>query len=157
MAALPADVLCLGSAWSVHAYARYGTPTPAAADPVAALEDALRAARRLRRGRAGVDHRGRARGRRTRAPRAASRPHSSSKACRALAAQLQRWFADPRVAAVFQYSFRDDPAFPVGLASADLRALHPVYGLWLSLARARAGAGAPVGRRRAQRLLRRRV
>ena len=37
------------------------------------------------------------------------------------------------------------PAFPVGLASADLRVLHPAYGLWLSLARARAG-GAPARR-----------
>ena len=34
--------------------------------------------------------------------------------------------------AVFQYEFRDDPAFPVGLASADLSHLSSTYRLWLA-------------------------
>ena len=150
VAALPADVLCLGSAWSVHAYARYragGGSGPAGglgggADPVAAFEEALR-----RRGGcaasapvwitetgAGAPHPGAV---------ASVSSEQQLQACRALAGNLQRWSADPRVAAVLQYSFRDDPAFPVGLLSADLRSLHPVYALWLSLARPRA-TGAPV-------------
>ena len=70
-------------------------------------------------------------------------PEQQLQGCRALAGELQRWRADPRVGAVFQYGLRDDPAFPVGLLSADLASLHPVYGLWLSLAHPRlAGASA---------------
>src|SRR2546422_4110966 len=37
-----------------------------------------------------------------------------------LGAQLLGWYRDPRVGAVFQYTFRDDPAFPVGLVDARL-------------------------------------
>ena len=40
IAALPADVLCLGSVWSIHSYARYGT-AGRAPDATAALESAL--------------------------------------------------------------------------------------------------------------------
>ena len=40
--------------------------------------------------------------------------------CVALAQQLHGWVADARVEAIFQYSFREDPAFPVALVSADL-------------------------------------
>ncbi len=71
-----------------------------------------------------------------------SSPAQQLQACLALSGQLQKWLADPRVAAVLQYTFREDPAFPVGLVSADLRSLRPVYGLWLSLARRRL-QGAP--------------
>ena len=35
--------------------------------------------------------------------------------------QVERWRSDPRVGAVFQYTFRDDPDFPVGLTDAELR------------------------------------
>ena len=143
VAALPADVLCLGSAWSVHAYARYGVDA-GGTEPVAALEAALRERGGCAAGApvwitetgAGAPHPGAAGG---------GSPAQQLQACHALAAQLQGWLAEPRVATVFQYTFRDDPAFPVGLVSADLRALHPVYGLWLSLARPRtAGASAPL-------------
>ena len=142
VAALPGDVLCLASAWSVHAYAVYGPGAgvgAAAGDPISALEGAL--ARRggcaakapvwITETGAGAPHPG--------APPDGS-PAQELEACRALAALLGRWSEDPRVAAVFQYSFPDDPAFPVGLLSADLRRLHPSYGLWLALA-AEAGAG----------------
>ncbi len=141
VAALPADVLCLGSAWSVHAYATYGSDA-AGTDPVAALQAALRERGGCAAGApvwiteagAGAPHPGAAGG---------ASPAQQLQACRALASQLQGWQAEPRVAAVFQYTFRDDPAFPVGLVSADLRTLHPVYGLWLSLARRRADGAAP--------------
>jgi hypothetical protein len=141
VAALPAEVACLGSVWSVHAYAAYG-PGAGTAEPVAALEDALRG-----RGGCSAD----APVWVTEAGAGAPRPGApvgvaaaqQLEGCRALAAQLRRWFADPRVGAVFQYSFRDDPAFPVGLVSDDLRALHPVYGLWLSLARSLEAGAAP--------------
>jgi hypothetical protein len=63
--------------------------------------------------------------------------------CLALAGQLLRWYSQPRVGAILQYTFRDDPAFPVGLLSADLAREHATYGLWLALARARAAGVAP--------------
>ncbi len=59
-------------------------------------------------------------------PRSGSASEQSAGAS-ALAAQLERWRADPRVAAVFQYSFREDPAYPVGLADPSLRRLYETY------------------------------
>ena len=50
--------------------------------------------------------------------------------CRALHAAFRRWRADPRVDAAFQYTFRDDPVFPVGLADAALGRAWPTYDLW---------------------------
>ena len=141
LAALPDDVLCLGPVWSVHAYAAYDGPDAATADPVSALEAALgrrggcaaRAPVWVTETGAGAPHPG--------AP-GGDTPAQQRQACLALAARLQDWRSEPRVQAVFQYTFRDDPAFPVGLVSADLRSLHPVYGLWLTLAHRRA-AGRP--------------
>jgi hypothetical protein len=54
----------------------------------------------------------------------------------ALATQVLGWYANPRVQAIFQYTFRDDPLFPVGLISTDLSRLHRVYRMWLALERA---------------------
>ena len=47
-----------------------------------------------------------------------------------MAAQLRAWRADPRVRAAFQYTLRDDPIFPVGLADAGLTRLYPAYEAW---------------------------
>jgi hypothetical protein len=146
IAALPASVICMSEDWSVHAYAspRRGALTQ---EPVGALERALDA-----RGSCGrsaqiwVTETG--------AGSAASNPQPDSPAvprsngldqreeCRTLAAQLVRWYGDPRVKAVFQYTFREDPDFPVGLISADLSRLYPTYQLWLAWSRALA-AGRP--------------
>jgi hypothetical protein len=51
-------------------------------------------------------------------------------ACEAMAAQLRAWRADPRIEAAFQYTLRDDPIFPVGLADAGLTRLHPAHEAW---------------------------
>jgi hypothetical protein len=136
VAALPADALCLGGVWSVHAYASYGAGA-SSGDPVRALETALdtrgacgRDARVwVTEAGAGAPHPGKPR------PAGAAGERAG---CRALAAQLLRWYRDPRVGAAFQYSFRDDPAFPVGLAGADLSHLFPTYRLWLDWTRLRA-------------------
>jgi hypothetical protein len=140
IAALPADVLCLAGAWSVHDYAARGA-FASSADPVEALESAL-------------DSRGGCAREApiwvTEAGAGAPRPGFPRPAgaaderagCEALAAQLARWYGDPRVRAVFQYTFREDPAFPVGLLSADLSHLYPTYELWLDWSRLRA-AGEP--------------
>ena len=50
--------------------------------------------------------------------------------CRALARALQAWAGDPRVDAAFQYTFREDDAFQVGLADAELTRLRPAYAAW---------------------------
>jgi hypothetical protein len=144
--ALPASVLCLGDVWSIHDYAIYAgkpdaVPEPEA-DPVAALEAALDGRGECGRHAdiwvtetgAGAPHPGR-----PRLPDA----EAEREGCMALARLLDSWTADPRVQAVFQYSFREDPAFPVGLLSADLTHTYPTYRLWLSYARARARGRAP--------------
>jgi hypothetical protein len=51
-------------------------------------------------------------------------------ACRAMAAQLRAWKRDPRIRAAFQYTMRDDPLFPVGLADSALTRLFPAYEAW---------------------------
>ena len=66
-------------------------------------------------------------------------PREEHAACRALAAQVLRWRADPRVEAILQYEFRDDPAFPTGLLSADLTRLRSGYGMWLAVLRSSRG------------------
>ena len=141
IAALPADVLCLAGAWSIHDYAsRHGPGAPP--DGVAAIERALDARGGCARtapvwvteAGAGAPHPGQAR------PTGGA---DELAGCQALARQLLRWYRDPRVAAVFQYSFREDPAFPVGLVSAELSHVYPAYRLWLSFARRRTAGLAP--------------
>jgi hypothetical protein len=50
--------------------------------------------------------------------------------CQALNVALRRWDKDPRVDAAIQYTFRDDPIFPVGLADAKLDKEWPAYQLF---------------------------
>jgi hypothetical protein len=52
------------------------------------------------------------------------------RACEDMAAQLRAWRADPRIKAAFQYTMRDDPIFPAGLADAGLTRLYPAYEAW---------------------------
>ena len=127
VADLPADVLCLGSVWSVHAYARQG-PAAADAGPVGELEAALdrrsgcAATARIwvTETGAGAPHAGQ-----PRPPGAAD----ERAGCRALDVALLRWYRDPRVDAAFQYTFREDNLYPVGLADPGLSRLYPAY--WL--------------------------
>jgi hypothetical protein len=136
VAALPEGIACLSADWAIHAYASYASAA-SSGDPVAALESALERRGGCARGArvwiteagAGAPHPGRRR------PPDAAAEHEG---CLALGAQLERWAADPRVEAIFQYTFRDDPAFPVGLLSADLAHVRRTYGLWQQYTRARA-------------------
>lgn len=141
VSALPASVVCLSNVWSIHAYAARGKDSPAL-DPVEELQTALQArggcARDARiwvtEAGAGAPHPGKQR------PFGAADERGG---CVELAEQVTRWSEDPRVDAVFQYSFREDPAFPVGLLSADLSHVYPAYRLWLSYARASAQGKPP--------------
>jgi hypothetical protein len=132
VAALPEDVVCLSEVWSIHVYA---TPNsvPDAAEPVKLLERALDARGPCGHGAriwvteagVGAPHPG--------SPRPAGAVAERT-GCTALAGQLLRWYRDPRVGAVFQYTFREDPAYPVGLISADLSHVYATYRLWLAFA-----------------------
>jgi hypothetical protein len=141
VAALPARVLCLGHVWAIHAYAAWGNAR-SEDDPVSVLTRALDA-----RGSCAADTKIWVTETGAGAPHPGSgRPSGSAaerEGCEALGMQLERWSANPRVSAIFQYSFREDPAYPVGLLSADLRHTYPAYRLWLAYAQASTGHLAP--------------
>ena len=141
VAALPPDVLCLADVWSIHAYARYA-PASTLPDPVRTLESVLDARGACGRG-AGIWVTEAGTGAPPPGQPRPAGPADELAGCLALARQLQAWHADPRVGAVFQYTFREDPAFPVGLISADLSHLYPAYRLWLAWAGLRASTAPP--------------
>ena len=124
---LPDDVVCNAGVFAQHAYAKRGD---AADDPgaVGALEDVLDR-RACTRGKpiwvtesgVGGPHVGDERSVKDEKIRAD---------CQALNVTLRRWNRDPRVDAVFQYTFRDDPVFPVGLVDAPLTKAWPAYDLF---------------------------
>jgi hypothetical protein len=127
VAALPDDVVCASRVWSQHDYARV-TPEPGKPDPIATLEQALDA-RPCARGAhiwvtetgVGGDNPG------------GTRPTDDASLraqCRAQDVALRRWAGDPRVDAAFQYTFREDTAYPVGLADPGLTRAYPTYDLW---------------------------
>lgn len=125
--ALPDDVACSGAVWAQH---QYVDPAADQADPgaVGELEAALRERPCTRDAHVWVTETG-AGGTHAGQPRDSSRAGLAPD-CRAQATALARWAADPRVDAAFQYTFREDPAFPVGLADAILTRTYPAYELW---------------------------
>jgi len=140
VAALPDDVACLSQTWSQHDYAQVH-PDPGKPDPVAALERALDA-RECTRGAhiwitetgVGGDDPG------------GSRPTGDvalRAQCRAQEKLLLRWAADPRVDAAFQYTFREDTAYPVGLVDSRLTRVYPTYDLWAAWGAREPSAPAP--------------
>jgi hypothetical protein len=129
LSALPGPLLCSAAAISLHVYASWGADA-SAGEPVATLEQALAGAGGgcarvkpvwITETGAGAPHPG---------ARRVGGAVEEREGCRALAARLEGWSAEPEVAVVFQYTFREDPAYPVGLVSADLEHLYPAYGLW---------------------------
>jgi hypothetical protein len=133
VSALPAALVCSSALWSVHAYVSPAAGGVArAASAVGALERALDARSCPRPAQiwvsetgVGAPHPGRPRPPGGEIERAG---------CRALADVLATWSRDWRVRAAFQYTFRDDPRFPVGLADAALGRVYPAYYEWLARA-----------------------
>jgi hypothetical protein len=124
---LPDDVVCKAGVFAQHQYSKRGA---AANDPgaVGELEKVL--ARRpctkakpiwVTESGVGGPHVGDER---------SPKDESIRADCQALNVSLRRWNDDPRVDAVFQYTFRDDPVFPVGLADATLSKAWPAYELF---------------------------
>lgn len=127
--ALPDDVACAASAWAVHQYVRPDGRSP---DAVGALEAALEGRRCTARTPVWVTETGAG----IRVPGEGPGRTEPDAGCRALAARLTAWDDDPRVGAVFQYSFREDPTFPAGLMDTALRHERPAYALWRAWAAA---------------------
>ncbi|MEA2291655.1 MAG: hypothetical protein QOF17_675 [Solirubrobacteraceae bacterium] len=122
IAALPRELVCAADVWTQHAYV-------GGSDPVNAVARALRA-----RGCPGgvppiwitetgvgaVDSR-----------LALARGITSERqGCRMVHARLAQWWRDPRVAAAFQYEFREDEAFPTGLVDPALTRPRRVLAEW---------------------------
>lgn len=137
---LPDPIACAGDVWAQHQYAerdeeRGRLESGDAADAVAELRRTLDA-RPCTRGKpiwvtetgVGGAHVGAKRSR---------EPAELRADCRALERSLRRWQRDPRVDAAFQYSLREDVAFPVGVFDTELRQAYPVYELWRSAAAGR--------------------
>jgi len=137
--ALPRDVVCAAPVWAQHAYVRAPRPgADFAADPSLAgstellqrVERALDAHGCPRRHRIWITETGTG-GARAGAERP-NDPASLRAGCRALSAALAAWDRDPRVDAAFQYTFREDDLFPVGLADTALTRTYPAYAAWLA-------------------------
>jgi len=123
--ALPRDVVCGAGVWAQHAYLGVRDDLAGDGDPGGVLRgvEAALAAHGCP-GRAlpvWVTETGVAAG-------------SGERGCRALAGALRAWADDPRVEAAFQYTFREDDAFRVGLADAELTELRPAYAAWRAAA-----------------------
>ena len=56
---------------------------------------------------------------------------------------LRRWHGDTRVEAAFQYSFREDDRFPVGLVDPALTRVYEPYEAWAAWAHRRRPSDAP--------------
>jgi len=50
--------------------------------------------------------------------------------CRGVHRRLTRYYRDPRVAAAFQYTLRNDDRFPTGLVTTDLKSAFPALAEW---------------------------
>ena len=133
---LPDDVACMpGAVWSQHAYVQVagdlaGDATampPGSAPLLDAVETALDGHGCPRRLPLWITETG-------------VTPKDGAAGCAAMATALRAWARDPRVEAAFQYTYRADPAFDVGLADPSLRRTRPAYAAWLAAAQGRPGA-----------------
>jgi hypothetical protein len=140
VAALPDAVACASRTWSQHDYAQIA-PDAGKPDPITALEQALDARPCTRGAHVWVTETG-VGGDQPGAPRPID-DASLRAQCRAQDVSLRRWADDPRVDAAFQYTFREDTAYPVGLADAALTRLYPTYDLWAAWGARAPNAPAP--------------
>ncbi|MDQ6750886.1 MAG: hypothetical protein M3Z33_09060 [Actinomycetota bacterium] len=131
---LAPDVICGSPLWSQHLYL-------GDVGGLSAIEGALDARGCGRRHRIWITETGA--GGPSPGARRPTDPASLRAQCRGIDGLLRGWHADRRVDAVFQYSYREDPAFPVGLADASLSRRYPAYDAWLAWGRRGSTAGAP--------------
>jgi hypothetical protein len=125
--ALPDDVICGADVIAQHDYANLPGQQRRPGDPVAAVKQALAAhpcadhtPMWITETGVGGLHAGDDR---------QTGPQALRRQCVYLNRKLRQWYADPRIEAAFQYTFREDTAFPVGLADAGLTRTYPTYDL----------------------------
>jgi hypothetical protein len=142
---LPDDVVCSAAVWAQHAYVpnSAGSPgaPPASSDLIDMVSTALAAHNCpnvpqlwLTETAVGAPH--------TNEPRPTD-PARQLAECRAIEAAMRSWADDRRVDAAFQYTFREDPVFRVGLADTGLTRLYSGYPVWKAWGGA-SGSGDPV-------------
>lgn len=135
---LPQDVVCASDIWAQHAYVGtegIGPVADLAGDPgkagsaqlLTALEHALDLRGCSREKRIWITETG-VGGPKPGGPRPTSAAALRGQ-CRALNAALQAWYRAPRVDAAFQYTFREDNTYPVGLVNTGLTETYPTYDL----------------------------
>jgi hypothetical protein len=133
--ALPDDVACAGAVWAQHAYVDVGgdfaadDQPPGAAPLLRGVESGL------------ASHRCPGPAPRIWITETGTRPSAGAAGCAAMAKALGLWARDPRVDVAFQYTFRADTAFDVGLSDAGLTEVRPAYGAWLAAAEGHPGEG----------------
>ena len=125
--ALPRDVVCAADIVAQHAYVELPGQKTRPGDPVESTRQALKAfpcadhtPMWITETGVGGLHAGDER---------RTDPAALRRQCVAFDAALRRWYDDPRIEAAFQYTFREDPAFPVGLVDAGLKRSYPTYDL----------------------------
>jgi len=131
VAALPARVVCAARVWTMHGYVGRTNPVPAARAALAARGCSRRHAIWVTETGLGFA--------RSQPPAGMPPPQDAPGACARLHAWLEAWHADPQVTVAMQYTFREDPAFPVGLVPAGLERAYPTLRVW----RAWGGAARP--------------
>jgi hypothetical protein len=130
---LPDDLVCSTTIYDQHAYVGGPDPVDAAARALAAHD--CQRPHQIWITETGV-------GRAPRGLSAAARVRHDRRGCEALHRRLVRWWRDPRVAAAFQYTLREDNLFPTGLVSTDLSGALPALSEWMAWGSERP-AGAP--------------
>jgi hypothetical protein len=135
---LPRDVVCASNIWAQHAYVGtegIGPVADLAGDPGAAgstaflaqVEHALDARGCEQQKRIWITETG-VGGAKPGSPRPTD-PAALRQQCRAFASALDAWYRAPRVDAAFQYTFREDNSYPVGLVNTGLSEAYPTYDL----------------------------
>ena len=135
---LPHDVVCASDIWAQHAYVGtegIGTAADLAGDPgragsaslIRGLVRALDARGCSQPKRIWITETG-VGGPKPGGPRPTD-PAALREQCRAMAAALRTWYRAPRVDAAFQYTFREDNTYPVGLVDTGLTRAYPTYDL----------------------------
>ncbi len=140
---LPRDTVCSSSVWAQHVYVAQpgGDGASSSGAPLAGDADASGSPELMRAVLAALDRHDCPRAHHlwlTETGAGGPRPGrdrpvdaaSLDAACEAMADALASWRDDRRIDVAFQYSFREDPAFPVGLTDAQLTTLYAPYGAW---------------------------
>jgi hypothetical protein len=121
IAGLPKDVVCASTVWTQHAYIGGPDPAPAAVRALDARDCPRRHTLWITETGVGPAPKGLS---------AANAVGDPQDGCRALHRRLVRWWRNKRVAAAFQYTVREDPAFATGLVSGDLEHRRPALAEW---------------------------